>query len=245
MPRKARNICNAKFFHVIVQGINKEYIFKTERYMEKYLEIIHEFAKELNVEIIAYCIMNNHAHFVIYEQNIENLSKLMRKTNTKFAKYYNFTEERVGYVFRDRFRSEPIIDVKYLITCINYIHNNPVKANIVKSCEMYKYSTYNQFLTGNKIKKLNELLEVKFDVKIFTKPQLKMINFDVDISEIELLDFSIYDFICRKNITLDKIFEDRKILIDLIQFMKKEYKITYISMMKKLDISRHFMKLVQ
>lgn len=245
MSRKPRKIYNVNFFHVIVQGINKEYIFKNKNYIEKYINTIQEFANELEVDIIAYCIMSNHAHFVIYTQSNENLSTLMRKTNTKFAQYYNFLENRVGYVFRDRFRSEPITNIRYLITCINYIHNNPVKANMVKICEEYKYSTYEQFIQGNKIEKLNKLLDENFDVKIFMNPPIQLINFDIDINEYEILDYSIYDFKCKKNITLNQIFEEKSIIIELIRFMKKQYKIPYNRIMEKLGVSRSIIKQVQ
>ena len=44
---------------------------------------------------------------------ITELSRFMHKINTKYASYFNWRESRVGYVFRDRFKSEPILDEKY------------------------------------------------------------------------------------------------------------------------------------
>lgn len=41
-----------------------------------------------------------------------------------FAIYYNELLNRVGFVFRDRFKSEAIYDKYYLHNCIKYIHNN-------------------------------------------------------------------------------------------------------------------------
>ena len=58
----------------MVQGINKEYIFKEEIFKNKYLEHINKFSKELNINIIAYCIMDNHAHILIMSKDIVNLS---------------------------------------------------------------------------------------------------------------------------------------------------------------------------
>lgn len=52
----------------MVQGVNKEYIFYKEEYIEKYLEIMEENIKDYNFEIIAYCMMNNHAHFLVYPE---------------------------------------------------------------------------------------------------------------------------------------------------------------------------------
>ena len=68
MPRIARKNSQSCFYHVIVQGINKEYIFQGNKYMKKYKEIIVDKKKESKVAILAYCIMSNHAHFLLYSE---------------------------------------------------------------------------------------------------------------------------------------------------------------------------------
>ena len=75
----------------------------------------------------------------------------MRSVNTQFALFYNKQKERVGYVFRDRFLSEPIKNEKHLYNCISYIHMNPVAANIVSRPNEYHYSSYNDFINKNGI----------------------------------------------------------------------------------------------
>ena len=50
--------------------------------------------------------MNNHAHILLKAENINCLSKYMHKLNTKYALYYNAKYDRVGYVFKNRFKSE-------------------------------------------------------------------------------------------------------------------------------------------
>ena len=109
ISRIARKYNNASFFHVITQGINKEYIFKKQRYIYEYLKIFKKYSEELNIKTIAYCIMNNHTHFLLKIDNIKDMSKLMQKVNSLYARYYNYMENgRVGYVFRDRYVSEQI-----------------------------------------------------------------------------------------------------------------------------------------
>lgn len=146
MPRIARKYLKSNFFHVIVQGIKKEYIFYNNRYIEKYISLLKEKSSTYSTKIIAYCIMNNHAHILFYSKNIEELSSLMRSINTSYALFYNRLENRVGYVFRNRFVSEPILDEFHLNNCISYIHNNPVKAKIVNSPSQYIYSSYIDYI---------------------------------------------------------------------------------------------------
>ena len=139
MPRIARKDYNTSFFHIMIQGINKEYIFNKDRYKEKYMELMNKYLEKYAVKVIAYCIMDNHAHLLVYAEKINELSEYMRSINTTYALYYNKNLKRVGYVFRDRYRVEPIYSEKYLINCIHYIHDNPIKAETCKTIEQYKY----------------------------------------------------------------------------------------------------------
>lgn len=146
MPRIARRDLKTVFFHVIVQGINKEYIFYKKDYMDEFKKILFKNLKKFDIKLISYCIMNNHAHILIYTENIEEMSKYMKSVNLSYAKYYNRNENRVGIVFRNRYESEPILTSKHLLNCIGYIHNNPVKAKIVETVKEYKYSSYNDYI---------------------------------------------------------------------------------------------------
>ena len=146
MPRKSRKLLGEILCHHMVQGINREYIFGTKYNKNKYLQFLRKYYKEFEIEIIAYCIMDNHVHMMLYSKDIQNISKFMHRVNSSYAKYYNEKNDRVGYVFRDRFKSIPIITREQLYLCIKYIHMNPVKAGIVKKEKDYKFSSYNDYL---------------------------------------------------------------------------------------------------
>lgn len=142
MPRFSRGSINTTYFHVMTQGINKSYIFDKPEDMKYYIKIMYELLKEHNLEMVAYCIMNNHTHMLIHAEKITELSKYMQRVNIKYSRYYNKKYSRVGYVFRDRFKSEGIYCEKQFFACIKYIYDNPVKAGICKKPEEYKYSNF-------------------------------------------------------------------------------------------------------
>ncbi len=144
MPRIARKYLNGNIFHIVVQGINKENIFEHDYQKAKYKGFLK--LNKGNVKIIAYCIMSNHAHILVYTEDLKELSKFMQKANTKYAVYYNKENTRVGYVFRNRFNTQEIRDENYFKNCIVYIHRNPVKAGIVKDEGQYKFSSYNEYI---------------------------------------------------------------------------------------------------
>lgn len=177
MPRTARKSLNGKFFHIMVQGLNKEHIFKEDNYKEKYMEILSKKIKEFDIEIIAYCVMDNHAHILIYVDKVDNLSRCMQKVNTIYAIFYNRINNRVGFVFRDRFKVQTIKNEMHLMACISYIHKNPIKAEIVDRLDKYKYSSYNEYLYYDKRNIIsNKSAELVFGAKNFEKIQEQYIN---------------------------------------------------------------------
>lgn len=143
MPRVARQCRKSLYYHIMVQGINREYIFDNNMYKSIYLKLIYENLEKFDISIIAYCVMSNHTHLILKCNDISKISKFMHDVNLKFAFIYNKDKNRVGYVFRDRFKAEPILDLYYLLNCIKYVHMNPVKAKICVSQSDYYFSSYN------------------------------------------------------------------------------------------------------
>lgn len=238
MSRIARQYLETSFFHVMVQGINKEFIFKNDRYVNRYLQLIRKNLNKDNLKIIAFCIMNNHAHLLIRVENREELSKYMQKVNSMYAKYYNYMENgRVGYVFRDRYKSEPILDKRQLIQCVKYIHQNPVKAKMVKNQCEYKYSSF-YFYQNRQIGK----------TEIFTEEEILLIcNGDIACegefldTEVDIerkINYAISEFVRKEKIKVFEIFEKDDILKKLIKYLKKCKNIKYTDIMKRFDITK-------
>jgi REP element-mobilizing transposase RayT len=147
MLRIARKDLEGKYFHVMVQGIGKEFVFPSDEFKGYYLKCIQKAKERTVVKILGFCVMGNHAHLLLKVDSVTDFTLFMKYANADYAMYYNRVMKRRGYVFRDRFKSEVIKDKKYLIYCLDYIHNNPVKAKIVKRKSEYKFSSFTNYLT--------------------------------------------------------------------------------------------------
>ena len=244
MPRIARKDLGTNMFHVIVQGIAKEYIFEKEEYIIQYLYLIKKYCQEHDIRIIAYCIMNNHAHFMFYAEKIIEMSKAMQRTNVVYSKYYNKKKQRVGYVFRNRYVSEPIIKEEQLLNCIVYIHKNPLKAKIVKSEKEYMYSSYNEYVEKYGI--INEeTIKFIFGSSKDYKEQFKYIHEnsneefkDIYNDLIEKTEKICINYLLTKNITVEKIVEDEKELRKFLIEMKEKNNISNRKLAGFLGINR-------
>lgn len=219
MPRIARKNLESGFFHIMVQGIKKEKIFYKKEYKEKYIQLMKFFKEKQKIELINYCVMNNHVHIIIYTEDINELTKFMERLNTTYAINYNKAENRVGYVYRNRFESKEINNQDYLTKCIKYVHMNPVKAGITKKEEEYKYSSYNDYINKNGIvtnellqkifnseyNYLKKFLEIEYDEELFKDIENKEIT-------VEELKKKINEFLKIEEITLKELKKEKRLI---------------------------------
>ncbi|WP_312562341.1 transposase [Anaerospora sp.] len=144
MPRVSREKSRSGIYHIVLRGINRQDIFHTEEDFLNFLGIVKRVKAAQQFQLYAYCLMRNHIHLLIHEQN-EDIAKTMKRIAVSYAGWYNSQYERTGHVFQDRFKSEPVEDHQYLLTVLRYIHNNPVKEYLVTNPEKYRWSSCKEY----------------------------------------------------------------------------------------------------
>lgn len=152
MARQARQESSTGFYHVMIRGINREYLFRRDADKAHFMELLHA-QQNTAFLLVAWCIMDNHAHLLIKAEK-DTMSKAIKVISLKFAAHYNRALDRIGPVFGDRFRSESIEDESYLVGVLRYIHHNPLKAGLVSNISSYPWSSYQEYL-GN-VRYINE-----------------------------------------------------------------------------------------
>ena len=145
MPRQARKKSESGIYHVMLRGINQQQIFEDTEDCEKFIQILKECKAVSDFKIFAYCLMHNHIHILIKPEK-EPLEQVFKRIGARYVYWYNIKYQRVGHLFQDRFKSEPVEDDSYFLTVLRYIHQNPVKAGICKKVEDYKYSSYQEYI---------------------------------------------------------------------------------------------------
>ena len=149
MPRTARTVSETGYYHVIQRGNGRRYLFESDIDRRRYLALLQSCASDSNIQIIAWCLMQNHVHMIL-DGSIEGLSEMMLRMGTSYARYFNESTGHTGSVFEDRFSSIPLRDDRQLLACVKYIHNNPMKAGLADFDE-YSWSSYHEYVMGNGI----------------------------------------------------------------------------------------------
>jgi putative transposase len=181
MPRQGRQLSESKIYHVMIRGNERKNIFTEDEDKKRFIEIVSEKNKDRKFSIYAYCLMDNHVHLLINE-GIDEIGRIMKRINISYAYYFNKKYGRIGHLFQDRFKSEGIENDAYLLSVIRYIHNNPVKAGLVKNTEEYKWSSYSIFTDG---RSQSSGVDISFILKIFSDDIEKAIGLFIDYSKMQ------------------------------------------------------------
>ena len=132
MPRTARKKSSLCINHVILRGVNQQIIFEDDYDYLQFVSIFKYYKKPCCFKLYAYC-----------------LDVIMKKIEVKFVKWYNQKYQRTGYLFQDRYKSEPVNNMKYFLTVFRYIHQNPLHAGMETAIGTYPWSSYRDYRTSD------------------------------------------------------------------------------------------------
>jgi|TARA_R100000027_G_C2225288_1_gene87371 REP element-mobilizing transposase RayT len=147
-----------EFYHIYNQGNNKQKVFLNR---ENKLYFLKKFRKLVfpTCEVIAYCLMDNHFHFLIYTNaksiqeklsgtsNLDALTDGFRNLTSIYTQALNKQENRSGSLFRSKtkFKLLEFRKVNYPFICFQYIHQNPFSAGLVSKMEDWEFSSFNDY----------------------------------------------------------------------------------------------------
>ena len=140
-------------YHIYNRGNNKQQIFFNR---DNYLFFLKKVRTHLveNCNLLAYCLMPNHFHFLIQaNENTINIdkngttrfSRELRILLSSYTRAINIQEDRVGSLFTQNTKIKRISDDKYGLVCFNYIHQNPYVSNLVSKIEDWEFSSFRDY----------------------------------------------------------------------------------------------------
>jgi REP element-mobilizing transposase RayT len=145
MARKPRIQFEGAFYHIIVRGNQRQDIFLDETDRGQYLERLHRYRDKCGFILYAYVLMSNHVHLLIETPN-DPISRIMQMINFTYTQYFNKKHGNVGHLFQGRYKSYLCDKDSYLLNLVRYIHNNPVRAGLVKDAGAYEWSSHGDYL---------------------------------------------------------------------------------------------------
>lgn len=136
-----------KYYHLYNRSNNNEDLFRNK---DNYLYFLTKYRRYLETYIstLAYCLMPNHFHFLIFIKSpeTEQIKKNLGKLLSSYTKAINKAACRIGSLFQQHTKTKLLGDQNYLLTAITYIHQNPLRKGFVKNIEEWEFSSYRDYI---------------------------------------------------------------------------------------------------
>ncbi|MBZ0093949.1 MAG: transposase [Sulfuricella sp.] len=145
MARPLRLEFAGALYHVTSRGDHQEEIFLCDDDRKEWLEVLGTVCSRFNWVVHAYCQMTNHYHLLL-ETADGNLSGGMRQLNGLYTQRFNRSHGLAGHLFQGRYKAILVQKETYLLELTRYVVLNPLRANMVKSLEDWRWSSYPFFL---------------------------------------------------------------------------------------------------
>jgi putative transposase len=158
MPWRKTPLVDDEYYHVFNRGVDRRNIFITQKEFSRAIRCLDYYrhfsppvsfsqylnsnietktklkqrliAQPLLVDIVCFCLMNNHYHLVL-KQNLNNgISRFMNNFQNSYSRYFNTRRERTGTLFQSRFKAVHIDTDAQLLHLSRYIHLNPLSAGM-------------------------------------------------------------------------------------------------------------------
>jgi REP element-mobilizing transposase RayT len=199
------------YYHIYNRSNGKELIFK-------YAEDANEFLKRFSelvapyCDVLAYCLMSNHFHFVLYCKPIDevlkervakensNMAKMFLENQATyndflvaqfarlflgFSKYYNLKFKRNGNLFQKKFKRIQQKTLTKVVSRICYVHHNPLHHDAASFYDGYQFSSFNAYLNEKPTKIAKDLT-----FSIFKELPTELLEINTNA----LFETGIYDF---------------------------------------------------
>ncbi len=156
MARQPRTDVPHVPYHVINRAVGRLQIFKTDRDYQLFLELLLEAKEKTGMRILAFTVMPNHWHLVLFPENAGDMKKFIHMlTNAHTRKVHTLTKTTgAGPLYQGRYKSFIIGTDSHLLTVIKYVERNPVRAGLTKTVEAWRWGSAWIQLNGTTKQKL-------------------------------------------------------------------------------------------
>ncbi|MBP7836305.1 MAG: transposase [Candidatus Omnitrophica bacterium] len=144
MRERKRLLIEGGCYHIITRGNQKQRVFLEDRDYETYLKYLRKYKRKCRFFLYGFCLMPNHIHLIGEPKIPTDLIKFMQTLSRSYTEYFNKKYNKVGHLWQNRYISKVIMKDAYLLTCIQYVEFNPLRANLVKSAEDYPWSSFKE-----------------------------------------------------------------------------------------------------
>jgi len=143
MPRVERTDVGGYVYHILNRANARVQIFDNDKDYKLFEDILEEAEDKFDMRILAYCIMPNHWHLVLYPKHNGDLQKFMAWVTNTHTKRWHAVKKTTGqgHLYQGRYKSFLCQKDGHFLTLVRYVERNAKKANLVKKAENWRWSS--------------------------------------------------------------------------------------------------------
>lgn len=141
MPRTARSVRAGICYHVINRGNARATVFHDAYDYQAFAALASESTRRVGMEVLAFCLMPNHFHFVLRPATDDSLSKWVHWLMTTHVHRYRLRYASVGHLWQGRFKAFPIQDDAHLFAVMRYVERNALRAGLVPRADEWPWGS--------------------------------------------------------------------------------------------------------
>jgi REP-associated tyrosine transposase len=161
MPFRTETFVQGNYYHIFNRGVNREVIFSGAANYHYLQQLLLDYSIERQIGIVSYCLMPNHFHLLLYQNNQETISEFINVVFNAYVQSFNKQQHRRGPLFEGRFKHVHVDRQEYLLHLMRYIHLNPVIAGLVHNPEEWWFSDYGLWVAN--LPQVPNLREVEWE----------------------------------------------------------------------------------
>ena len=150
MPYRYQEFQAGEYYHIYHRGGDRQKIFFENENYPYFFRLLKKYRDQFAMNVVAYCLMPNHFHFMLQPQRSDTLSQFMGKLQQSYVMAINKRYQRSGPLFQERFRHVHVYSERYQILLCRYIHVNPKKDGLVTDLRDWPYSDYLEFIEARR-----------------------------------------------------------------------------------------------
>ena len=150
MTRPLRNVLVGVPYHLTQRGKYRQQVFFNDDDYTHSLELLWHYARKYGLEILAYCLMPNHVHYVAIPHTEFAFARTFGIGHMCYARYRHQPLHRSGHLWQGRFFAAPL-DEEYCSRAVRYVELNPLRAHLVDHPEAWLWSSAAIHLRGERL----------------------------------------------------------------------------------------------
>jgi putative transposase len=151
MPRRARVTPGGLVYHVLNRTVAGLPLFRKEADYEAFERIMIEAHERYPLRILAWCLMRNHWHFMVWPREESDVTAYFRWLAHTHAMRWHVAHGTVGsgHIYQGRFKSFPIQEDEHFLLACRYVERNALTAHVVKRAEDWRWGSLWARRSGN------------------------------------------------------------------------------------------------